>query len=89
MNKFSIGLVTWNGEKYIENCLNSVFGQTFKDFSIVIIDNGSTDQTLELLNERFPHLPVVKHKENLGFAKAYNQTIHWSKSEYEIGRAHV
>jgi GT2 family glycosyltransferase len=84
MSKVSISLVTWNGEKYIENCLNSVFNQTFKDFSVVLIDNGSHDQTLELLAERFPQLKVVRHKENIGFSKAYNQTIHWSKSEYVL-----
>ncbi|MBU1131783.1 glycosyltransferase family 2 protein [Patescibacteria group bacterium] len=84
MPRVSINLVTWNGEKYIENCLNSIFRQTFSDFSLVLIDNGSNDKTLELIAERFPHLPIVKHKENLGFARAYNQTIHWSRTEYVL-----
>jgi GT2 family glycosyltransferase len=84
MNKFSINLVTWNGERYIEDCLYSILNQTFKDFSLIIIDNGSTDRTLELINERFPHLSVIKHRENLGFTKAHNQAIHWSKSEYVL-----
>ncbi|MBI5076799.1 glycosyltransferase family 2 protein, partial [Candidatus Falkowbacteria bacterium] len=82
MPRVSINLVTWNGERYIENCLRSVLNQTFRDFSIIIIDNGSTDQTLELISERFPHLNVIKHKENLGFAKAHNQAIHWTGSDY-------
>lgn len=84
MPRVSINLVTWNGAKYIDACLRSVENQTFKDFSVIIIDNGSTDETLELLNERYPQLKVIKHKENLGFAKAHNQAIHWTKSEYLV-----
>ncbi|HUT22337.1 MAG TPA: glycosyltransferase family 2 protein [Candidatus Bipolaricaulota bacterium] len=84
MSKVSINLVTWNGAKYIQACLKSVFEQTFKDFSLLIIDNGSTDDTLELIGEKFPHLKIVRHKENQGFAKAHNQAIHWSKSDYVL-----
>ncbi|MBT5338153.1 glycosyltransferase family 2 protein [Candidatus Falkowbacteria bacterium] len=84
MSKVSINLVTWNGARYIESCLKSVLEQTFKDVSLIIIDNGSTDNTLELINERYPHLKVIKHKDNLGFAKAHNQAIHWTKSDYVL-----
>ena len=84
MSKVSINLITWNGERYVENCLRSVLNQEFKDFSVIIIDNGSNDQTLELINERYPHLKIIKHKENLGFAKAHNQAIHWTKSDYVV-----
>ncbi|NQT49667.1 glycosyltransferase family 2 protein [Candidatus Kuenenbacteria bacterium] len=84
MPKVSINLVTWNGERYIENCLRSVLAQTFTDYSIIILDNGSHDKTLELINERFPHLKVIKHKENLGFAKVHNQAIHWTRSDYVV-----
>lgn len=82
--KISVNIVTWNGEKYIESCIQSVLNQSFEDYAILIIDNGSTDDTLGIINERFPHLKVVKHKENLGFAKAHNQGIHWSKSDYVL-----
>jgi GT2 family glycosyltransferase len=59
-----------------------IYKQNFQDFEILIIDNGSTDDTISLINERFPQLKIVKHRENLGFAKAHNQAIHWSKSDY-------
>jgi len=84
MSRVSINLVTWNGGRYIEDCLRSVFNQSYKDFSLIIIDNGSTDNTLELINERYPHLPIVKQKNNIGFARAHNLAIHWSKSEYVV-----
>jgi GT2 family glycosyltransferase len=84
MPKVSINLVTWNGDRYVENCLRSVMNQTFKDYSVLIIDNGSTDETLALLDERYPQLKVIKHKDNFGFAKAHNQAIHWTKSDYVL-----
>ncbi len=84
MPKFSINLVTWNGERFIDGCLHSVLAQTFKDYAVLIIDNGSTDGTISLIEESFPHLKIIKHKDNLGFAKAHNQAIHWSDSEYVI-----
>jgi len=84
MSKVSVNLVTWNGAKYILDCLESLFNQTFEDFSLLIIDNGSTDDTLDLINEKYPHLKIVTHKENNGFAKAHNQAIHWTRSEYVL-----
>ena len=84
MNTVSINLVTWNGAKYIINCLDSVFNQTYTDFSLMIIDNGSTDETLSYITDKYPQLKIVKHKENLGFAKAHNQAIHWSRSKYVL-----
>lgn len=82
--KVSINLVTWNGAQYIKDCLAAVFAQTYEDIEILIIDNNSSDETVALINEQYPHLRVVKNRENLGFAKAHNQAIHWSKSEYVL-----
>ena len=84
MSKVSVNLITWNGEKYILDCLKSLFNQTFEDFNLLIIDNGSTDETLALINEKYPHLKIVAHKDNHGFAKAHNQAIHWTRSEYVL-----
>ncbi len=82
--KVSINLVTWNGAKYINDCLQSLFAQTMTDFSILVIDNNSADDTVEIILEKYPHLKVVRHRENLGFSKAHNQAIHWSKSDYVV-----
>lgn len=81
-NKVAIGIVTYNARNYLPFCLNSIQEQTFKDYQILIIDNGSSDDTIAYLNEKFPHYKVVSHKENLGFSQAFNQIISWTKSEY-------
>jgi len=84
MSKVSINLVTWNGERFIEDCLDSVFKQTFIDYSIIIIDNGSSDKTVEIISNKYPHLKIVRHNQNFGYAKAHNQAIHWTKSDYVL-----
>lgn len=84
MPKVAINLVTWNGAKFVEQCLKSAANQSYKDFSVLIIDNGSTDETAEIICERFPQWKIIRHRENLGFAKAHNQAIHWTDSEYVL-----
>ncbi|MDD5341480.1 MAG: glycosyltransferase family 2 protein [Patescibacteria group bacterium] len=89
MAKVSINLVTWNGEKFIEACLNSILEQDFSDYFLLIIDNGSSDKTVSIIEQQF--VPVfgekirfIKNKENLGFAKAHNQAILWTDSVYVL-----
>jgi len=80
--KLAISLVTYNGEKYLPFCLKSISEQTFKDFSFLVIDNGSNDNTVRYFKENYPQIKVVEHKKNVGFAKAHNQAISWTNSDY-------
>ncbi|MCX6740078.1 MAG: glycosyltransferase family 2 protein [Candidatus Parcubacteria bacterium] len=89
MPKVAINLVTWNGEKFIENCLNAILKQTFSDYLLLIIDNGSVDQTVKIIEEQFlpafsQKIKLVKNKNNLGFAFAHNQAILWTDSDYVL-----
>lgn len=89
MSKVSINLITWNGEKQLEDCLNAILKQTFSDFLLLIIDNGSVDRTVSIIeNEYLPafkdKIKFVKNKTNLGFAFAHNQAILWSDSDYVL-----
>lgn len=80
--KLAVSLVVCNAEKYLPFCLKSIFNQTFQDFILLVIDNGSTDQTVRYLKENYPQIKVVEHRQNIGFAKAHNQAISWSASDY-------
>lgn len=82
MPRISINLVTWNAEKYIKHCINSVLQQTFKDYELNILDNNSSDDTVEIIEKNFPQFKILKNKENIGFAPAHNKLFTWSKSEY-------
>lgn len=82
MAKISINLVTWNGEKYIKHCINSILQQTFKDYELNIFDNNSSDSTIEIIEKNFPQFKIFKNRENIGFAKGHNKLFAWTKSDY-------
>lgn len=68
----SIIIVNWNGGKVIERCFESVYAQSFKDFEVILIDNGSTDNSLNMVKSRWPATRIIRLVENLGFAAANN-----------------
>lgn len=80
--KLAISLVTYNGEKYLPFCLKSLAEQTYQDFTLLVIDNGSNDETVRYFSENYPQIKLVTHTHNIGFAKAHNQAIAWTNSEY-------
>lgn len=79
----SIALVNWNNREYLEQCLDSIAGaQLPLDYEIVVSDNGSTDGSLRMLAERYPHVIVVENGENVGVARGNNQCIRHSSGLY-------
>lgn len=85
--KVSINLVTWNGKKYLPYCLESVAKQTFCDFFLFILDNGSTDGTVEFLKSykfQIPNYKISFNKENVGFAAGHNRAIRETKGDYVL-----
>ena len=82
--KFSIIIPCYNIEKYISKTLESVFNQTFKDFEIILINDGSKDNTGEILDDyskKYKRIKVV-HKENEGVSEARNIGIRNATGEY-------
>jgi GT2 family glycosyltransferase len=85
--KVSINLVTWNGKKYLPYCLDSIAKQTFRDFSLLILDNGSTDGTQDYLKNCLLPVPdcrLVFNGENIGFAAGHNQALRGTEGEYVL-----
>jgi GT2 family glycosyltransferase len=87
--KVSINLVTWNGKKYLPYCFESIFKQTFRDFSLFILDNGSTDGTVEFIKSQISNLKsqisdlkVIFNEKNAGFAAGHNRAVRETESEY-------
>ncbi len=65
----SVLIPTWNGRELLRACLDSLARQTFRDFEVVVAENGSRDGTLDMLREEFAWVRVVALKRNVGFAR--------------------
>lgn len=76
--RVSVIIPTYNRSKYLINCLDSVFSQSFKDFEIIVVDDGSTDNTLSILDKYAHKINYIKQK-NLGVSSARNCGIKNSK----------
>jgi GT2 family glycosyltransferase len=75
-------ILNYNGEKYLDECLSSLAQTRYPDFSILLIDNNSSDAGLDLVRSRFPHVKIMQHQENLGFGRAYDLAFQTSESGY-------
>jgi GT2 family glycosyltransferase len=73
--KIFIHLVSWNSMKFLPDCLNSIFNQTYNNFSVLIIDNASTDGIVEYLSNNYPEIKVFRNNKNIGFTAAHNQAL--------------
>ena len=82
--KVSIQIVTWNSLRYIFDCLESLMRQSFRDFSVLIIDNASDDGTVEFIRANYPTVSVLQNFRNLGYARANNQGIQLSTANYVL-----
>lgn len=79
--KSTIVIPNYNGIKYLENCLRSL---ETEQAHIIVVDNGSSDGSYELLATKFPQVETIRFEENTGFCKAVNAGIKKSKTEYVI-----
>ena len=65
--KVSIIVVNWNGAHYLRECLRSLSEQTYTNFEIILVDNGSSDDSIRLVREHFQKVKLVELADNLGF----------------------
>ncbi len=79
MPKFSIIIPVYNVEKYIERCVESVINQTYKDYELIVVDDGSTDKSIELIEKYKPKIVRTKH---VSVSEARNKGEKLAKGEY-------
>lgn len=85
MSKVSICIPTYNGARYLEACLDSVLSQTYKDIEILVVDDGSTDTTPEILERyavRDQRIRLVHNEHNLGLVGNWNRCIELARGEW-------
>jgi len=84
MCKVSIIIVNWNGLVHLATCLDSLTGQTFRDFEVILVDNGSSDGSVAFLQEQYPWVRVIALTENTGFATGNNRGFEHARGEYIV-----
>ena len=82
MKTISVIIANLNGEVYLPDCLQSLSNQTFRDFEVILVDNGSTDGSLDLVKKDFPWVKVIALENNTGFAKGNNIGFEASSAEF-------
>ncbi len=83
--KLSVIIVNYNVRAYLEQCLRTVF-EAMKgvDGDVYVVDNLSTDGSVEMVREKFPQVKLIANQENVGFSRANNQAIRESTAEYVV-----
>jgi len=73
----------YNGEKYLHESVDSILNQTFKDFEFLIINDGSTDKTMQILQcYNDPRIIIVNNKKNFGLTKSLKKGLQMARGEY-------
>jgi GT2 family glycosyltransferase len=80
--KVSVHIVTYNSEKYIDQCLKAVLAQSYNITQIILVDNASSDSTLEILSNYHSSIKLITNTSNKGFAFGHNQAIKESSCDY-------
>jgi GT2 family glycosyltransferase len=75
-------VVNWNGIQVLGECLEGLRKQAYQDFSVVMVDNGSGDGSVEFVRKRYPEVKVIGLAKNYGFCVANNMAIKGIKGEY-------
>jgi GT2 family glycosyltransferase len=81
-NRVSVIIVNWNGERFLERCLIALMNQTVKPHEIILLDNASSDGSLEIAR-RFPIVRLLSRDQNTGFARGNNLAIEAASKESE------
>lgn len=84
MIKTTVVIPNYNGIKYMEDCLTFLSRCKETEFATIVVDNGSSDGSRELVAEKFPWVELIVNEENLGFCKAVNQGIRASRTPYVL-----
>jgi hypothetical protein len=78
----SVIIVNYNGKRFLDTCLGSLYRQSYTAMEILLVDNGSSDGSINFIRASYPGVKVIENTDNLGFAKANNIGIKAAKGEY-------
>jgi GT2 family glycosyltransferase len=83
--ELSVIIVNYNARQHLENCLKSLFENTrLRPIDVWVVDNASSDDSVEMVQKRFPEVQVIASKENRGFGAANNEALRQAKGRYHL-----
>lgn len=85
MVKVSVIVPVYNASEYLKTCLNSLVNQTMQDMKIIVIDDGSSDDSLEIIKKfsiKYPFLRYYHNEKNLGQSEARNRGLSLANGDY-------
>lgn len=84
MMEVAVVIPNYNGESFLPVCLNSLRKQTIREFKTIVVDNGSTDKSVDILKESYTDFQLIELGENTGFCHAVNEGIKACDTPYVI-----
>ncbi|WP_042256415.1 glycosyltransferase family 2 protein [Butyrivibrio proteoclasticus] len=82
METVAVIIPNYNGQKYLGDCLKSLRKQSFQDFKVIMVDNGSSDGSISVVKRDFPEVQIIGLSDNTGFANAVNVGIKETGAKY-------
>lgn len=79
--KVCVMVLNFNGHKFLDECLSSLQNQSYPDYEVCLIDNGSSDGSIDYVKNKYPLVKVIRFEVNLGFACGYNKAARLVDSE--------
>ena len=80
----AVAVLNFNGKQHLEVCLNSLKETSYPNFGVYLVDNSSSDGSLDFVKGNFPSVKIVAFEKNLGFAEAYNWVVEMLDYEYIV-----
>lgn len=80
----SICIPNYNNAKYLDACIQSAIDQTYDNIEIILVDDGSTDDSLSIANKYEDEIKIIRYLKNVGQPKATNMCIHYSRGKYLV-----
>lgn len=84
MKKVSVVIPNYNGKKFLGDCLESLEAQSFTEFDTILVDDGSSDGSVEYVKTHFPNVRIISLPDNGGFCRAVNRGIQTAETPYVI-----
>lgn len=78
----SVISVNYNGSKFLVDCLSSLYKMTYPNYEVIMVDNASTDSSVEFIEKNFPEVKILRNRKNLGFAAGNNRGVEIARGKY-------